>query len=276
MSLSEASLKEFISVSKNSSWETLSTIPLQKQMPDNLKKWYESAQHFYDYYLCEQLRLAALYPRITSEILQLSKNEIQGHDFPQKQFLLTFDDGPTAAKGNTDKLVNVLNDYHLTGMFFVLGDNLNSRLKATSSHSLRDLYGKNWVVSHGKEHQSHQKYVEWKASIDYTNELIHDVFPTQTKDMVYFRPPYGQRNQVLLDHVVSHQSKIILWNMDSQDWSAHITAQEVADREITLMLLWRKGILLFHDIHSKAQTAVPIIYNYFKGADITWMSPKKI
>ncbi len=274
-SLSDASLKEIIPINKNSSWENISAVQLKKQMPDKLKKWYESAKNFYDYYLCEQLRLASLYPRITSEIMQLSKNEIQGHNFPQKQFLLTFDDGPTVVNGNTDKLVKVLDNNNLTGMFFVLGNSLNNRLKASSSKSLRDLYGQNMVVSHGKEHLSHQKYVEWKTSLDYTNQLIHEVFPTPM-DMVYFRPPYGQRNQVLLDYVSSNQSKIILWNMDSQDWSANINAQEVADREITLMLLWRKGILLFHDIHSKAQTAVPIIYNYFKGANIIWMSPKNL
>jgi hypothetical protein len=39
------------------------------------------------------------------------------------------------------------------------------------------------------------------------------------------------------------------------------------------MLLWRKGILLFHDVHSKAQTAVPIIKEYFKKANINWVDP---
>ena len=61
--------------------------------------------------------------------------------------------------------------------------------------------------------------------------------------------------------------------MDSQDWNKDITARQVADRQITLMLLWRKGILLFHDVHYKAQTAVPIIKEYFKKANINWVDP---
>ncbi len=274
-SLSDESLKEIIPINKNSSWEKISTISVGKQIPDKLKKWYESSKIFYDYYLSEQVRLASLYPRITSEILQFSKNEMQGHDFSQKHFLLTFDDGPTEANGNTDKLIKVLNDYKLTSMFFVLGNNLNTRLKTSSSKSLIDLYGQNLVFSHGKEHKSHQKYPEWKESIDFTSQLINKVFKTQN-NIVHFRPPYGQRNQVILDYLDSKNSKIILWNIDSQDWNTNINAQEIADREITLMLLWRKGILLFHDIHSKAQTAVPIIYSYFKNANIIWVNPKNL
>jgi len=42
------------------------------------------------------------------------------------------------------------------------------------------------------------------------------------------------------------------------------------------MLLWRKGILLFHDIHSKAQKVTPIIHSYFKDTDITWMSAHEL
>ena len=262
-------------VSKNSSWETTTALNLDQLMPKQLAKWYESSKTFYTHYCIEQIRLAALYPRITSEILQLSQNEIQGHDFAQKNFLLTFDDGPTVTNGNTDKLLQVLDTYNLKAMFFVLGTSLNNRLQASSSKALNDLYGQNLVLSHGKVHESHQKYEAWKESIDYTNNLIHKVFNSKNK-MVYFRPPYGQRNQKVTDYFVQNQSKLIFWNMDSQDWSSKINAQEVADRQITLMLLWRKGILLFHDIHSKAQTAVPIIHDYFKNAKINWVNPNSI
>ena len=275
-SLSDGSLNEVVSVKKNSSWETLSAIPLGSKMPKNLEKWYLASQRFYKMYIIEQLRLAAMFPRITSEVFQITDDEVLGDDFSQKSFLLTFDDGPTPKNGNTDKLISVLQKESLSGLFFLLGDNLNNRTKTQSLKDIRVMYGTNKVASHGKVHKSHQGYAEWKESIDYTNNLIIQIFNPQNNKMVYFRPPYGQRKQNSIDYIKKNHSKIILWNMDSQDWSGNITAKQVADRQITLMLLWRKGILLFHDVHSKAQFAVPYIHDYFKNASVNWMSPNQI
>lgn len=275
--LSVTSLIDVIFVQQNSSWETLSINDLEKAFPENFLNWYSVSKAFYTDYVKEQMRLAALYPRITSEILQFSENEIQGHNLPDKNFLLTFDDGPTVANGNTDKLIKVLDSYNLTGMFFVLGDNLEKRLKESSKESLVNLYGENEVLSHGRIHKSHQKYSQWKSSIEFTNELIHKVFPREDKnELIYFRPPYGQRNKMLVDYFIEKNSKIIFWNIDSRDWSSKLNTQKVAYRQIKLMLLWRNGILLFHDIHNKVQKAVPIIHNYFKDTDIVWMKPSSI
>ncbi len=271
--LSDDALLEIIAIPKKNTWETISKIAKEDNFPKNLNRWFLPSKKFYEVYLSEQIRLAAYHPRLTSEILELSKAEILGSEFAQKQFLLTFDDGPTPASGNTDKLIKVLNDYKLNGMFFVLGNALNDRLK--TSKNLADLYGENLVYSHGKEHKSHQKYENWKESLDFTSQLIDKTFPKQN-GKVYFRPPYGQRNQTIFDYLDKSGSKIILWNMDSQDWSANINAQEVADRQIKLMLLWRKGILLFHDVHPKAQIAVPIIYDFFKNCGIVWINPKTL
>ena len=106
--LSDKSLKEVVFVTKNSSWETLSLIDLQQSMPANFLSWYKTTKLFYTDHVEEQLRLAALFPSVTSEIMQFSDNEIQGHNLFDKNFLLTFDDGPTKINGNTDKLIKIL------------------------------------------------------------------------------------------------------------------------------------------------------------------------
>ena len=275
--LSRESLKEVISLSDNNSWEKLSLIDVEREIPANFLNWYKTTKQFYVSYIKEQLRLAALYPRVTSEILQFSKNEIQGHNFSDKNFLLTFDDGPTKVNGNTDKLIKVLEDHKLTGVFFVLGNNLEKRLQTSSTKEIKDLYMGNAVFSHGKTHKSHQRYTLWKESIDFTNTLIHKIFPTKNKnELLYFRPPYGQRNKELVNYFKSKNSKIIFWNIDSRDWSSKLNVKQVAERQIKLMLLWRNGILLFHDIHTKAQKTVPIIHSYFKSTNIVWMKPNEI
>lgn len=269
-SLENESISTIIKISNKPTWENLSTIEIKKQLPEKLHLWYENSKTFYQNYLYEQIRLAALFPKITSEIATFNPNEITGNEFEQKHFLLTFDDGPTPQKGNTDKTLQMLSNNNLTGVFYVLGDAFQNRKNTTSTQALKELYKNQSVASHGKEHLSHQKLATWKNSIDFTNNQIQTVFG---KTNIDFRPPYGQRNKEVAQYLQDKDSKIILWNIDSQDWNQKISAQEVADRQITLMLLWRKGILLFHDVHSKAQTAVPIINKYFKNCKINWVSP---
>lgn len=80
-----------------------------KLLPENLKRWSEQQDRFYDYYLYEQHRLAALFPKVTSEILRLHDAEILGTKFQDKSFLLIFDDCPTVKNGETDKIISFLN-----------------------------------------------------------------------------------------------------------------------------------------------------------------------
>jgi peptidoglycan-N-acetylglucosamine deacetylase len=53
--------------------------------------------------------------------------------------------------------------------------------------------------------------------------------------------------------------------VDSLDWNAHVGAEEVAGRVVALMLIKRHGVLLFHDIHSKAAVALRVIFNRVGG-----------
>ena len=63
---------------------------------------------------------------------------------------------------------------------------------------------------------------------------------------------------------------VALWNIDSQDWNSHISAAEAGQRVLNLMLLWRRGVILFHDIHTKAQQAVPWLINNTQQSGIVW------
>ena len=268
---------DFIEIQKPLIWKQLVTIAgtMEKAIPENLKVWRMNAKDFYVSYIYEQMRLAALFPRITSEIMTLQSSETNGFNYGDKQFLLTFDDGPTVANGNTDKLITTLKKNNFNGVFFVLGDYFNVRLKASSVKQMHELY-KNMVIgSHGKEHKQHTKYDAWQFSLSYTNHLIDSVAPENTKTK-YFRPPYGQRNDKIITYLSQNNSSVMLWNIDSQDWNAKISSKEVADRVITLMLLWRKGILLFHDIHPKANEALPIVWETLKCSSINWMDAKKL
>ena len=270
-------LSDVVSVKINPTYPDLILISkkLSRELPDNLKSWHQNSKSFYKTYILECLRLAAKSNKRTSEIDTLDPSEKNGFELKDKAYFLTFDDGPTPKNGYTDKLIPILEEQNLTSLFFLSGDKLQQRISANGKSSLSSLYGENWVGSHSMVHKSHQYLPDWKLQIDKNNTMMNEVFDFNKKTF-YFRPPYGQRNPEIIQYLLKNKQPILLWNIDSQDWSNKISSQEVSSRVITLMLLWRKGILLFHDIHPKAITAVPFINNYFKDCHINWLKPSEL
>lgn len=270
-------LSEVISVKVNPTYPelVLATKKFSDELPENLKNWYRNSKNFYKTYILECLRLAAKSNKRTSEINTLDPTEKNGFELNDKNYLLTFDDGPTPKNGHTDQLINILKEQNLTGIFFLSGDKLQQRIAANGKSSVSSMYGENWIGSHSMVHKSHQYLSDWKSQIDASNGIIKDVFDFNNKTF-YFRPPYGQRNKEIIQYLLKNKQPVLLWNIDSQDWSEKISSQEVSSRVITLMLLWRKGIILFHDVHPKASAALPAINEYFKDCQIKWLKPEKI
>lgn len=231
-------------------------------------RWLESSRNFYRAYLKEQLRLAALFPTPTSEILTLADSEVTGDKLNDGQFVLSFDDGPTSIGGDTERYVTLLENHRISAFFFVLGGALESRSIKDSAETLRAMYRFQCVGSHGYEHKPHPRMLNWKESVDGTQALITKNFPE--RKVALFRPPYGQRHPELVKHIDSSGSTIVLWNIDSQDWNSKISALEVAARLKKLMLLKRRGMILFHDTHSKGLVALPDIIAFAATNGLTW------
>ena len=65
--------------------------------------------------------------------------------------------------------------------------------------------------------------------------------------------------------------RIVLWNIDGQDLSPSLSSQQLADRLTTLMLLWRKGIILLHDTQPKAANALPGLFRSLQTSPVRWV-----
>lgn len=231
--------------------------------------WAQSSQVFHEQYLNEQLRLAALFPKISSEIERFSDAERNGDELADRQFLLTFDDGPSAVGSNTEAVTQVLRAHDLHGTFFVLGSAFQTRLQKTSVDKLRDLYSGQCVSLHGWEHKSHSQWDEWQRSVSRSAALVSSTLPDNYAPL--FRPPYGQRRSDSAEFFKAQGIEVMLWNIDSQDWSKHISPDAATQRVQTLMLLWRHGIILFHDIHGKAPQALPALIETNKSNGVQWV-----
>ena len=236
--------------------------------PDDLIPWKDNLSGFSHSYVAEQLRLAALFPKVSSEIDLFNSNEFNGDTAGDKQFYLSFDDGPTSSHGTTDETLVVLEAEKKSAVFFLLGENLQGRLNKTDTATLAALYENQCVASHGWEHKSHAKWDQWQDSIKRTQTLLSAVFPSMSTAPL-FRPPYGQRKENSGAFFKSQSLHVALWNLDSQDWNSHVDINDITNRMITLMLIKRHGVMLFHDVHPKAKVALPKIFEEVGNA-VEW------
>lgn len=240
----------------------LSTVPLA------VAAWQTNFNDFAHTYIAEQMRLAALFPKVTSEIATFNANEWTGAKLADREFHLTFDDGPSKAQSTTDVTLAMLNAHKKSGTFFVLGENFQARITATSATAVSTSYGKQCVALHGWEHQSHAKWEQWQDSIVRTQTLVANTIAKPHVSPL-FRPPYGQRKSDSADFFSAQHLQVALWNIDSQDWNARVNSSTVENRIISLMLIKRHGVILFHDIHPKAALALPSIFAAL-GDAVTW------
>nr|WP_241026189.1 polysaccharide deacetylase family protein [Burkholderia sp. Tr-20390] len=236
---------------------------------DRYAAWFAASQRFHRTYLDELLRLASLFPRTSSEVATYSTSELSGDELADRHFLLTFDDGPTRIGGNTDKLLDTLRKLHLSATFFVLGEQLQSRLQQDAPGELSRTYQGMCVGSHGWQHKSHSAWQQWQDSVVRGIGLVRSSMPSSYVPL--FRPPFGQRRADSGAFFDARGLRVALWNIDSQDWSNKVNADQVKQRVLTLMLLWRHGVILFHDIHAKAQTVVPWLVEQTNGTDLQWI-----
>lgn len=236
--------------------------------PQNLLAWRDNLGNFSRAYVAEQLRLAALFPKVSSEIDFFNNTEWNGDSFADRQFYLSFDDGPTGVQGITDETLEMLDAQKKNAVFFVLGEHFQDRLKKTDNAALTSLYRNQCVALHGWEHQSHAKWDQWQDSIKRTQALLDETLP-KSGVAPLFRPPYGQRKDDSGAFFQSQSLRVALWNLDSQDWNSRVSIDDITSRMITLMLIKRHGMLLFHDVHPKAKVALPRMFDEL-GNGVEW------
>ncbi len=241
---------------------------LSKELAEPYRPWFENANNFHRTYAQEMVRLAALFSRVSSEIATFDSSERNGTELRDGHFLWTFDDGPSKPGGTSDALIATLAQHHIHAIFYTLGERMKSRLQSESAPALQKMYADQCLASHGWVHESHQKMEQWQSSITDTAALLKENFPTLYRP--FFRPPYGQRRDDSGPFFLKQGITVGLWNIDSQDWNVKLSEHDAAQRVFTLMLLWRKGVILFHDVHNKAVTALPWIMEASKAGEVHW------
>lgn len=203
-------------------------------------------------YLTEDYKKILISKKIANEIKEVEEQKNNNHrklDPNGKYIALTFDDGPHATI--TNQVLNTLKDYDAKATFFMLSKNVEfypevAKDVVKAGHEIG-----NHSITHVNLNAVNKNRM--KTEIIESKQLIQEVTGIEPH---IFRPPYGEHNQVVLNHAENTNQSVILWSVDSLDWKS----KNVKSIYNTTINQIRPGaIVLFHDIHKPTADALPLI-----------------
>ncbi|MCQ6257084.1 polysaccharide deacetylase family protein [Pseudomonas sp. Q11] len=231
-------------------------------------KWAEPSRIFHTQYLDELLRKAALFPQTSSEIARFGDYERNGDDLNDRLFLLTFDSAANITPDNTPWLTEYLRKSNMNGTFFVLGKDIQARLAERSVNNLQALYSRQCVGVQGWEFRSHSHWQDWQDSVRRSVDLVKGKLPENYAPL--FRPPQGQRRGDAGAFFRNQGLQVALWDIDPQDSAGRLKPEQSAQRTLTLMLLWRHGVINFNVKQDAVKTALPWLITQTAQSGIGW------
>ncbi|MBR6159526.1 MAG: polysaccharide deacetylase [Lachnospiraceae bacterium] len=190
--------------------------------------------------------------------------------WPRKVYL-TFDDGPSV---NTEKILDILDEYGVKGNFFVVG---------TENPELQKMY--NRIVDEGHVlcmHSYSHKYNEIYSSVDAFTEdldeissLLYEVTGTKPH---YYRFPGGSSNSVskipMKEFIKVLDERGITyfdWNVVAGDaTNPMLPADKIIENSLCDLNEYEEAMILFHDLSNKTSTveALPSIIEAIQASGI--------
>lgn len=165
---------------------------------------------------------------------------------------LTFDDGPDLQY--TPPILDILKRYGVPATFFCIG----SQIQRHPDVLRRMVQSGHTVANHSWSHPHLTRETAGAVGmeLDWTSIIIAETVGLRPR---FFRPPYGDFNDAVAHQAQDRGYEIVLWDVDSVDWSGipgpHIAANVLAR-------LKSGAILLHHSAGNVAGTvdALPYLF----------------
>lgn len=173
----------------------------------------------------------------------------------EKPAFLTFDDGPS---NNTDKILDILKEYHVKATFFVVGKEDEKSL-ALYQRIVKEGHA---IGMHSYSHNYEDIYSSldvFTADVTRIQNVIMDA--TGVKPMIY-RFPGGSSNKVskvdmniLAKYLISQGITYVDWNVTSGDADGNQSdADAIIDDIFKNIDFFNKPVILMHDAENKKGT----------------------
>jgi len=184
------------------------------------------------------------------DVAQAAENRYKrGHNIPgklywagsaqDKEVALTFDDGPEGEW--TPKILDILKQKNVKATFFVIGKQAQKYPEL-----LRRMDEEGHVIGdHTFDHRDLTKLDAQQVDLEIEKcaSIIHG---TIGKTPRFVRPPYGFHNTTVDNAVYSKDKIIVLWSLDTEDWTgldaATVTARIVPKMKNGFIVLQHDGV----------------------------------
>lgn len=175
-------------------------------------------------------------------------------DTAEKKIALTFDAAWGADK--TRGIIKLLKEYDVKATFFLVGFWIEKFSDETKLIANSGIEIGNHSVNHLK--MSNLNSDDINKEIEGVN---NDVLKLTGRTPKFFRAPFGDYNNMLIDAVKNHDMIPIQWSIDSLDWKG-ITGAQIAER--VLNRASNGDIVLFHNNSDHILDALPIVLKSLK------------
>lgn len=173
----------------------------------------------------------------------------------EKVVALTFDAAWGADK--TRGIIELIEKYDADGTFFLVGFWIDKYPEETKLIAEKGLEIGNHSNNH--LHMSKLQNDEIKKEIESVNVRLQELTGKTPK---YFRPPFGEYDNKLLENVAALDMVGVQWSVDSLDWKG-LSGEEIAKR--VLSRVHNGAIILFHNNSDHVLDALPIILPKLKA-----------
>ncbi len=168
---------------------------------------------------------------------------------------LTFDDGPS---GNSDRILDILDDYNVKATFFVVGkeDEESKRIYKRIVDEGHTLGMHSYTHKYSYIYSSMDNF---KSDFEKLQNLLYDVTGV---DCDLYRFPGGSSNQVsntdmgeYIKFLNEENVRYLDWNVASGDaTSAPITVDDLVENVMNDVVKYKTSVVLMHDADSKDAT----------------------
>lgn len=167
---------------------------------------------------------------------------------------LTFDGGPDA---NTDKILDILQQYGVKATFFVVGNN-SEDMKAVYKRIVDD---GNTLGMHSYSNQFSTIYASTEAFEEDFDKLSDYLKTVTGKESLFYRFPGGSSNEIsnvdMSEFVrILNQKGITYfdWNVSAGDTASNYTVEDVVANVTVGVSRYKTSVVLLHDGDDKSTT----------------------
>lgn len=188
-------------------------------------------------------------PKVTSAFSAAKKLPVYSVECSEKKVALTFD----AAWGSdkTSQIMDILEKYEMSATFFLVGFWIDKY-----PEKAKEIFERGFLLGNHSANHLHMNKLsaeDMAREIETTNAKLKEI---TNEDTVFFRAPFGEYNNTLIEVLEEKNMLCVQWDVDSLDWKG-LTGAQIAER--ILSRVKNGSIILCHNNSDYILQALPLV-----------------